>query len=630
MFGKMSHTSARRQHRASSSSTRKRSRTAPRNTGSSRIQEHVWVNEYRRRKSVSAVGQSEASQEFSLAAMLDAIHTGDNVEQLDSAWLKMNFTGFVPLDPLETPFAPPPPPSAEVMARAALHCPTGRAGWHGEEFFLTRPKELCVAHDGDRRMGHFLYVPAEDECPTGAGCQHTLLPNGTEMWCRFCVVQGMLAKGEKYGWPLCPSCLCDEENIDGGCRFPNGSVPVLKSPVGSKLPPDEEACPAHRCFSHPEEIKNNLFRYADAEACSSFPAAPGCIGNTGCRMCVTTDTQSTGTCPPCVCDQHDVSGCAVSDVRAENELDGTNYTIVRNISTALADISTLKGGYDYNYMRAHDACIQEGYPGLCRRDSVIFYMSEVNTLISRDMYFPTPADKVPRVNRVSISKDPQALEMIGWTAEGTKGYWKSGPDEDTPGQWIQDDWLVNGNAWCCKSSVPHSHALAATVDTGMIEYTSSLAAMMSDRLYTGSVEFTFDFGTVIPPNRSCSVEFDLASLKVIYSSQAPGAVDGESSACAAGEEAEQGVWITTPDMEEHSLLTDGQMTVFRDLTGSLQPYAPADSPFGYSNLAPKLIPFTTIDDHDMLLHLRVAACHVHGGPGMDNYQVAFRARVYGT
>ena len=73
----------------------------------------------------------------------------------------------------------------------------------------------------------------------------------------------------------------------------------------------------------------------------------------------------------------------MSDVRAENELDGTNYTIVRNISTALADISTLKGGYDYNYMRAHDACIQEGYPGLCRRDSVIFYMSEVNTLTRR-------------------------------------------------------------------------------------------------------------------------------------------------------------------------------------------------------------------------------------------------------
>ena len=427
-----------------------------------------------------------------------------------------------------------------------------------------------MAHDGDRRMGHYLYLPADDECPNGAGCQHTTLPNGTEMRCRFCVVQGMLSKGEKYGWPLCPSCLCDEENIEGGCRFPNGTVPALQTAVASKLPPAEEACPAHRCFSHPEEIKNNLFRYADANACSHSPGYPGCIANTGCRMCVLSATQSTGTCPPCVCDEHDVLGCAVSDTRAENELDGVDYTVIRNTSTTVADISTLKGGYDFSFMQAHDACIREGYPGLCRRDSVVYFMSEVNTLVSRDMYFPTPADKQPRLDRVPIAKDPAALEMIGWTAEGTKGFWRSGasPLAETPGTgaWVQDSWLVNGNAWCCKSSVPHSHALAATVDTGMIEFTSSLAAVMSERLTSGDAQFTFDIGTVIPPNRSCSVELDLSTLKVIYNSQAPGAGDGESAACGAGEEAKQGLWLTTPDMVEHEVLDADKFTVFRDLT----------------------------------------------------------------
>ena len=253
-----------------------------------------------------------------------------------------------------------------------------------------------------------------------------------------------------------------------------------------------------------------------------------------------------------------------------------------------------------------------------------------NTLISRDMYFPTPADKVPRVDRVPISKDPQALEMVGWTAEGTKGFWRSGPDPATPGEWIQNVDIVNGNAWCCKSSVPHSHALAATVDTGMVEYTSSLAAMTSDRLYTGDVEFTFDFGTVISPNRSCSLEIDLSSLKMNYFTQAPGATDGEAAACAAGEESKQGMWITTPDLVEHSLLTDDQLSVFRDVTGSIHPYAvDADKPFDSDvDLDPKFIPFTTIDDHDMLLHVRVAACHVHGGPGMDNYQVAFLSLIH--
>ena len=98
----------------------------------------MWVTHHRRRRSpdvVASVGQSEGDggeEKFSLAALMDAIHNGTNVENLNSIWLKQNFTELRVLEPLEKPFAPPPPPSAEIMARAQMHCPKDRAGWHGE------------------------------------------------------------------------------------------------------------------------------------------------------------------------------------------------------------------------------------------------------------------------------------------------------------------------------------------------------------------------------------------------------------------------------------------------------------------------------------------------------------------